>query len=333
MWTVIVVILEELLQTLYTKGKYLRILSSKMFHSTVSFIASNIKFCSRLKSNVLSVTPGHQQLFARSVHFLSFQNVFCEKSKLSYLNMNIVPTRNIRKRKRVDPPTDFLPFPWERGKKFSYIEGSGDKDRTLDVDPKLCKWDVDLSEELQGMDDNVRRLFSLETMVKSDLLAVNKQLLLKKVQQHPLDFDSREVKIALQTLKIKALLQHYKTMPLGKKRGKVMLIEAIQKRNKMLKTLRKVDLPCFEWLVKELGIDYNPTLPGFVPIRYTRKNELRRLTKEYCEKLIGEKRAEYHEKLKEQQKLFLEEKEEILAWIAKEEQQLGISKTDNSPAS
>lgn len=290
-----------------------------LFHPTVSLVALNVRFYCRLKLQ--------QPVITRSVNFLSFQNVLCEKTL--NLSPKLVFTRNIRRRKRVDPPTDFLPFPWVRKKKFCYIEGSGDTIRTVDLDPKLCKWDADLTELFEGLDDNVRKLFSLETMVNSDLLEVNKQILLKKVQQHPLDFDSREVRIALQTLKVRSLLVNHTAHP-RRTAVKVFLIRSIQKRNHMLIMLRKADLPRYEWLVKELGINFTPPLPGVVAERYTRKNELRRLTKEYCEKMVKEKRDEYHAKLKEEQQSFLKEKEEILAWIAKEEEELGITKSDNS---
>lgn len=66
----------------------------------------------------------------------------------------------------------------------------------------------------------------------------------------------------------------------------------------------------------------HPKPLGGILERYTRKWDLRRLTKEYCADLVKSKKEAYHEELKRQQEDFLKEKAEILAWIEKEEKEL-----------
>jgi small subunit ribosomal protein S15 len=93
----------------------------------------------------------------------------------------------------------------------------------------------------------------------------------------------------------------------------------------MLKDLYYTDIKRFNFVTQKLKISYTPPKLGEMPIKPTRKGELRRLTREYCEKIKDEKLEAYHKKLIEEQNEFLKQKEEIEKWIKEEEKYLGLT--------
>lgn len=104
--------------------------------------------------------------------------------------------------------------------------------------------------------------------------------------------------------------------------GRVILHVLIRRRNRCLKYLYRTDLDRFNWICKELKLEYKPERLGGVRDRYTKKGDLRRLTKEYCANVIKDKKNAYHEELKTQQTDFLKEKEEALTWMEKEKEEI-----------
>lgn len=99
----------------------------------------------------------------------------------------------------------------------------------------------------------------------------------------------------------------------------------ILKRKKMLKELYYTDKERFDFVVNQLKISYSPPKLGEMPIIPTRKGELRRLTREYCDQIKDQKIELYHKKLIEEQKQFETNKVEIENWIKNEEKYLGIT--------
>lgn len=98
----------------------------------------------------------------------------------------------------------------------------------------------------------------------------------------------------------------------------------INRRNECLKFLYKSDLDRFNWVCEELKVCYKPKQLGGQDEahRYTKKWDLRRLTKEYCANMIKERKDACHEEFKKQQIDFLKEKEEALAWMEKEKDEI-----------
>ncbi|KFM67383.1 28S ribosomal protein S15, mitochondrial, partial [Stegodyphus mimosarum] len=203
--------------------------------------------------------------------------------------------------KKYKNPVDWLPFAWHRRPMFNIFEQSGDLVKNIEFDPNWCKPDFELSEELKSADDQVKKIFSLSTASKSEVKEVCRRNLLKRIQRHPHDFDSLEVKIALKTLQVRSLFEHKILKWQEVKGGRIILPIIIQKRNKLLNQLRIIDNERFCWLLKELQLEYTPEPLQFHYEKYCKKWDLRRLTKEYCEKTIADKKAAYHEALKEQQ--------------------------------
>ena len=76
-------------------------------------------------------------------------------------------------------------------------------------------------------------------------------------------------------------------------------------------------------------IEYSPPKLGEKPPLLFRKTELRRLTREYCDKLKSDKLEEYHKQLIEEQKEFEQKKKQIENWIESEEKFLGLTSDHN----
>ena len=88
------------------------------------------------------------------------------------------------------------------------------------------------------------------------------------------------------------------------------------KRLKYLIELRRFDKIEYENLLAKLKVDEPLLVMGEVKHnRIERKKELRRLTKEYCDKIIDKRMNDYHQKLKEQQKIYENDKKEFEKWM------------------
>ena len=70
----------------------------------------------------------------------------------------------------------------------------------------------------------------------------------------------------------------------------------------MLKDLYYLDRERFNFICDTLKIDYTPPKLGEQPVTPTRKGELRRMTREYCDQIKDKKIEEYHQKLIDEQK-------------------------------
>lgn len=121
----------------------------------------------------------------------------------------------------------------------------------------------------------------------------------------------------------------------------------VDRRNKLLRKLRRQDYQRFEWVMKQVNIAYKP-VPRY-HYRVTRKGGIRELTQKYCEDIriarlqalryyisyfgliskefITPNHCTFHDlrdAFKAQQENFLKEKEEKLHWITEEEKDLGL---------
>ncbi|XP_067141879.1 small ribosomal subunit protein uS15m [Centruroides vittatus] len=252
--------------------------------------------------------------------------------KRNYLTGKVCILNNIytpfvisfRGRKFLNWPTpEFLPFTWERVRKVNPIDVAGDLDLTLpSLDPSTPKSGFELSEQLKIANEDVKKIFTLSTASQKEINKLIMEEFLSRCQRHATDVTSPEARIALLTVKVRILARTFKEHPRNKV-VKVSLFHCIDKRNMLLRLLRQWDYRRFEWLLHELKITYREPKDGKQE-KISRKGELRRLTREHCEKVKNEKLQKYHEKLKEQQEAFLKEKEDTLKWIAEEEKTLGL---------
>lgn len=201
-------------------------------------------------------------------------------------------------------------------------EKSGDLETYKEVDKSrpirslLC-----VKEELESVDEDTRRLLSLEFHRKRESNKVVRDDLLKKIRRHQYDMGSMEVQIANMTCRIRVAQQ---VMEKDKKNVviKVGLQELIDRRKKYLKHLRRMDYKRFEWLIERLGILFRPP-----PIYYrwvTRKASLKKLVRMHYYATRKERLDEYRKILEAKKEPFLKEKTETLKWIAETEKKLGL---------
>ncbi|XP_039300312.1 28S ribosomal protein S15, mitochondrial-like [Nilaparvata lugens] len=91
----------------------------------------------------------------------------------------------------------------------------------------------------------------------------------------------------------------------------------IDMRKKHLRLLRQADYKLFEWILDELDLEFKPT-PRPIE-RVERKQSMRKLTDQYCEKVRDDKLAELRAQFEAKQIPFLEEKLAKLEWIKENE--------------
>jgi len=201
-------------------------------------------------------------------------------------------------------------------------EKSGDLETKKDVDKSrpipslLC-----VKEALESVDEDTRRLLSLEFHGKKQSNIVIRNDLRKKIRRHQYDIGSMEVQVADMTCKIRNLQN---CMEQSKKDIilKVTLQELIDKRKKYLKHLRRMDYKRFEWLIEKLGILYRPPPKYFRWV--TRKQSLKKLVRLHYFDLRKKRLEEYRKVLEAKKEPFLKEKAETLKWIAETEKKLGL---------
>ena len=85
------------------------------------------------------------------------------------------------------------------------------------------------------------------------VLKEKKQEVIGKFSKHKTDTGSAEVQVALLSERIKDLMEHFKKHKKDNhsRRGLLMLVN---KRRKLLKYLKKVDVERYQKLIKELGL-------------------------------------------------------------------------------
>ncbi|XP_065348004.1 small ribosomal subunit protein uS15m [Cloeon dipterum] len=208
---------------------------------------------------------------------------------------------------------------WKRPEKLGSIhpKNSGD----LEPLPELDKSEVfqefkDAGIDIEKMSQEQRKLYTLGFLPAMYAHRTQLQNALSKVQRHQFDTDSIEAKIARATVNIRRLQNMLAQEPRNKKQ-KVFLKELIDKRKSMLNKLREADYKRFEWLIEQLNIEYRPQPENTA--RITRKNSLRMLTEEYCDKVKNDRLEALKKKMQVEKEKFEIEKKQILEWIEKEE--------------
>lgn len=94
-----------------------------------------------------------------------------------------------------------------------------------------------------------------------------------------------------------------------------------------------MDREAYHRICKSLKIEHRIPKLGEIELKIERKRELRRLTKEYCDKIRADKLSKYHEHLKQEQAIFEEEKKKIIEWIEQQEKYLGLTPPSEGPSS
>lgn len=193
---------------------------------------------------------------------------------------------------------------------------------------------LDHSKALEAASPEVKRVLSLDFARRRDVLAKLSSEIVKSIQRHPRDFTSTEVKIAMQTVKIRnmqhALIEQwpYKNQP-----QKHFLTHLVSSRRKNLERLRQSDYKKYEWLLEKLNLLYKP-MPYDRPEgvkqekeNIERKKSVEKLTDLWCEELQNHRMKAYEKQLEKQQPDFLRKKAEKLKEIMEKETKLGLTPT------
>lgn len=102
------------------------------------------------------------------------------------------------------------------------------------------------------------------------------------------------------------------------------------RRNHLLNELYYQDRERYDFVIAKLGITHTVPKLGCIDLKPTRKSELRRLTKEYCDRIKEERLEEYHKELKTKRLTLREEIEKVDELIKQEEKYLGIQNPASS---
>lgn len=216
-----------------------------------------------------------------------------------------------------------LKIKWVRPPKIPCIDPikSGDLQPAAVVDMTRLPPEFERVEESKDITDLTKRILSLDFRHARVTAKIARDEMVDAVKMHKLDEKSEEVVIARMTARIRSLQIHIAQFPQDK-RNKVVLKEMIDARKKQLKRLRAKDYKRFEWLLEKLQLVYRPHPDIFY--RVTRKDSLRKLTREHCHNIRKERIDELRKIFEEQKPIFLQEKVEKLSWIRQQELECGV---------
>ncbi|XP_072178416.1 small ribosomal subunit protein uS15m-like [Diadema setosum] len=155
-------------------------------------------------------------------------------------------------------------------------------DRFLGLDPSQPRLGFEKVKALEDADENVKKIFSLEFGKGVDLHRMRRKLSEDKLRHDPDARDDLGVKIATITEHIRALAPHVEA---NKKDSvnKVKLLNAIDRRRKMLKYLRKQNYDRFQQVLEELNLSWSPP-PEYYRRQTRRATEKRAVVQEAYEK-------------------------------------------------
>ncbi|KAM9310831.1 small ribosomal subunit protein uS15m isoform 2-T2 [Pholidichthys leucotaenia] len=164
-----------------------------------------------------------------------------------------------------------------------------------DLPPTMLKIDYAAVPLAQTTDDLIKRLLSLELASHKEKLQLKTEQLIAKVQRDESDRNSPEVWIAILTARIRNYQEHLQKHHKDKANKRRMLM-AIDRRKKLLKSLRLVRYDAFEKVCEQLGITYT-----FPPEYYRRATHRWLAKKELCKKVyraVQKLKAEQRLKMK-----------------------------------
>ncbi|XP_013401411.1 28S ribosomal protein S15, mitochondrial isoform X2 [Lingula anatina] len=194
----------------------------------------------------------------------------------------------------------------------------------LDLSPlKTGFHDQYLIDKYMG-NEMIKRACSLEFADGQEKMAYRLYDITRKVQIHPKDLDSLEVRIAKWTIRIRNQIQHC-TRCKRDIRSRVQLKERIDKRRKLLKKLRKEDYRKFKWLLEFLKIKYIPH-----PDYYRKLSKRKRARLEIVKQALAIRREKINtvkERVDAEKAQFQKYKEEVLANVERQLKELEIEQT------
>ncbi|XP_036593515.1 28S ribosomal protein S15, mitochondrial-like [Trichosurus vulpecula] len=146
---------------------------------------------------------------------------------------------------------------------------------------------------IDGVDDVVKRLLSLEMANQREKMKIKTEQLLNQITANPEDTTSLEARVVRLTVRIRNYEEHMQKHHKDKAHKRLLLM-AIDQRKKVLKKLRQTNFEVFEKTCQELGIEYT-----FSPLYYRPAHRWWLAKKEFCIKVFQE--TQKLKKLKKQE--------------------------------
>jgi len=256
---------------------------------------------------------------------LLFESILLGRSKLGTHDNVSSAVWSFTQRRNHWRPVRSLRTPFTKPLNFDY---SGDLDLSVgEVDMKSPKPGYENVPELLTADENVRRIFSLEYATHADVMKKRVDEVLRKVQEHPLDVRSLEVKIAKSTVNIRNSIT-YCLQSRNNKVAKGKLIELIHKRRGYLRLLMLHDIDKFNWIQEQLRIRFVEAPETYE--RPTKAGLRRKAASDAALAAIEEKKRKLREMLAAERANFEAHKEAELADIEKGLRELGVADEDMS---
>lgn len=222
-------------------------------------------------------------------------------------------------------PNDFLPFHWERTKTDPPYLNTGDSIRDIGIwNPTELVPGAEHSQVIKNAPEIVRRQFSLGFAERRTIVQYQLNKITDLVKQYKYDKTSLEYKIAEYTIHIRNNLFHFTKVDKYDAPRKIGQEQLKNRRSKALSELYYLNRESYNNIVKILGITHQVPELGSKPTKATRKSELRRLTREYCDRIKKEKLEQYHQELLSKQPELDCQLEHINALIKKDKKYVDI---------
>lgn len=185
----------------------------------------------------------------------------------------------------------------------------------------------DAINEVGDVPIEIQNLFTYEFLNRSKNTDDYRLEKIVEISNTTIGLESLAGKIVNNTFKIRKGRQLLREQP-NNVGLKILVNRWNTKRLKYLIELKKFDAIEYDKLLDKLEIDKPTLVMGEKKAnRIERKKELRRLTKEYCDKIIEKRMNDYHIKLKEQQKILEKDKKEFEEWLSKKVNELKIDES------
>ncbi|KAH9505600.1 28S ribosomal protein S15, mitochondrial [Bulinus truncatus] len=224
---------------------------------------------------------------------------------------NFNPSRQYGRKVRPKPP------------KVTFFQYSGDLRKLPEIDKNTLLYQYQDFEDQINQNDTVKKLTSLEFASAGEIANHKRQIILDRIVEMFGPNSELEQQIALLTLGIRQMIP-YCISRRTDKGNKIFLLKRIFRRRRLLTRLRELDHERFDWLLKELKIQY--VLPRDREEYKGWKYNLRMSTQNEATAKQRQKLEMLKEKFEAEKKAFYERKAKVLAEIEADLQKFGLSR-------
>ncbi|CAL1531636.1 unnamed protein product [Lymnaea stagnalis] len=207
--------------------------------------------------------------------------------------------------------------------KITYFQYSGDLRKLPELDRSTILYSYQGLENEINNNETLKKLSSLEFASAAELANHRRQLIIDRIVELFGPNSEIEQQIALLTLGIRQMIPYciqYRT----DKGNKIWLLKRIFRRRRLLTKLREIDHERFEWLLRELKIQY--VIPKDREEYKGWKHNLRVAKQQEAMAKQRQKLEALKAKYDVEKKIFFERKAAIMAGIKEDLEKFGLSK-------